>query len=109
MKIAENIPIKLPIIKVRANPLTKLVPKLNKIKATKIIVKFPSRTDGQARLKPSSSEIRKPFPRFNSSLILEKIKILASTAMPIDKIKPAMPAKVRVTGINLNKERFKAI
>ncbi len=47
--MAVNIPIKLPITSVKANPWTKLVPKPNKIKPTKIVVRLPSRIAGQAR------------------------------------------------------------
>ena len=43
--------IRFPIIKVKAKPLTKLVPKPNKIKPTRIVVKFPSRIPGQALFK----------------------------------------------------------
>ena len=75
----------------------------NKIAATNIVVRLPSRIEGQALLKPSSKEMEKLFCWFNSSFIREKIRILASIAIPIDKIKPPIPAKVKVIGINLKK------
>ena len=107
--MAENILTRIPILKVKAKPLIKLVPRKNKIKATIKVVRFPSLIEGQLLLNPSSRAMEKLCSRFNSSLILENIKILASTAIPIDNIKPPIPAKVKVTGINLNKLRIKAI
>ena len=95
------------MITVKAKPLTKLVPKLNKITATIKSVKLPSQIAGQALLKPSSTATANVLPWRNSSFILEKIRILPSTAMPIDKRKPPMPAKVKVTGMVLNKTKFK--
>jgi len=79
IKIAVKRPMKFPKTKVKAKPLTKLIPKLNKTRPTKMVEEFPSRIDGQARLKPSSREIKKFLPCLASSLILVKIKILAST------------------------------
>ena len=38
----------------------------------------------------------------SSSFIREKISTLASTAMPIERMKPAMPGRVSVTGMSLN-------
>ena len=85
------------------------MPKANKIAATIKVVRLPSLIEGQARLNPSSTAWGKFFPCFNSSLILEKIKMLASMAMPIDKIKPPIPAKVKVTGIILKTAKTKTI
>ena len=58
--------------------------------------------EDQARLKPSSKAAPTDLPWFNSSFVLSKIKMLASTAIPTDKIKPVIPASVNVTGIVLN-------
>jgi len=44
----------------------------------------------------------KACPSLNSSLVLSKIRTLASTAIPIERINPAIPDKVKVTGINSN-------
>jgi len=46
----ENKLTEIPIIKVNANPLTKLVPIKKRIKATINVVKFPSLIEGQALL-----------------------------------------------------------
>ena len=62
---------------------------------------FESRIDGHAREKPSCTASMMPLPLRNSSFILSNIRMLASTAMPIDRMKPAMPAAVSVTGIIL--------
>ena len=99
--IAEKILINIPNINVNAKALIKLVPKKYKIKATIKVVKFPSLIDDHARLKPFSTLNKRSLLYFRSSLILEKINILASTAIPIDKTIPPIPAKVNVTGINL--------
>ena len=96
------------MLNVKANPLIKLVPKAKSIMATSKVVKFPSRIEGQLLLNPSSEAIAKLFSFFSSSLNLEKIKTLASTAIPIERINPPIPAKVKVTGINLNKLKIKA-
>ena len=61
-----------------------------------IVEIFESLIDGQARLNPSSIAATLERPFFISSLVLSKIKILASTAMPIERIYPAMPARVIV-------------
>ena len=56
----------------------------------------------QARLKPASMAAPNVLPILSSSFIRSKIRTLASTAIPIDKTKPPIPARVRVTGISLN-------
>ena len=60
-----------------------------------------SRMDGQARWKPSWTAIFKVSPLFNSSFIRSNISTLASTAIPVDITKPAMPGRVNVMGISL--------
>ena len=49
-----------------------------------------------ARLKPASIATRIDLPEKTSSLKRSKIRMLASTATPIDKIIPAMPGNVIV-------------
>ena len=102
MKIAENKETKIPRPKVKANPFIKLVATKNKIAQTIRELKLLSRIEGQARLNPSSMACDRPFPAFISSFILAKIKMLASTAIPMERINPPMPARVNVTGISLN-------
>ena len=61
-----------------------------------IVDVFESRMDGHARRNPSSTADVRGSPRFCSSLMRSKIRIFASTAMPIVSTKPAMPDKLIV-------------
>ncbi len=65
--------------------------------------------DDQARENPSRRLDSRPLPARRSSLNLSKIKILASTAIPTDKIKPAIQAVVKVIGNNLKIIKTKPI
>jgi len=105
MKSAENMLVKIPKIRVKAKPLTKLVPNENIIRATRIVVKLLSLIEGQARENPVSKARGKSSPFFRSSLNRSKTKTLASTDMPTDKIAPPIPAKVRVTGRSLKTDK----
>src|SRR3989344_5038599 len=96
MVIAENMEIKIPMAKVTAKPLIKLEPNQNKITQVIKLETLESLMEFQALAKPSSILVPKGLPFLISSLVLSKIKTLASTAIPIDKIKPAMPDKVKV-------------
>ena len=80
-----------------ANPLTIEVPNQAKIKQVMIDETFESLIDGQALENPFSTAVCRLRPVFSSSLVLSKINILASTAIPIDKINPATPARVSTT------------
>lgn len=99
--MAVNIETKIPIAKVKANPLTE--PEPNEYKTIQVIIeeKFESRIEGQALKKPSFIACTYSLPPLISSFIRSKINTLASRAIPIDKINPAIPAKLKVTGINL--------
>src|SRR3989344_4223196 len=109
-KIAENILTITPIPRVRANPLTKLDVRYQRIMAVMMVVTFESLIEGQARRKPSSMAETLLNPFFNSSLVLSKIRILASTAIPIERTKPATPAKVIVKlGIILKTARVRRV
>ena len=66
-----------------------------------IVVIFESKILVNARSKPAFMAVKRVLPALSSSFVLSKIKIFASTAIPILRIKPAMPASVRVTGIML--------
>lgn len=108
MEIAENILIITPMKRVRAKPFIILVENQNKIKQEIKVVRLPSRIDGQARLNPSSMAEPSGLPRRSSSFVLSKIRTFASTAIPIDRMKPAIPARVSVTGISLNIAKMSA-
>ena len=62
---------------------------------------FESRIEVQARRKPSSIAEPSVRPVRSSSFIRSKIRMLASTAMPTDRMKAAMPERVSVTGMSL--------
>ena len=104
--MAENMLIIIPTPKVRAKPFIILVPIQKRMPAVIKLEMLESLIDNHARLNPSEMTDCKFFPFFNSSFILSNIKILASTAMPTDKMNPAMPAAVKVTGMSLNKARI---
>ena len=61
---------------------------------------FESRIEFQARPKPASIAAGSVLPSRSSSFIRSKIRMLASTAMPTESTKPAMPARVSVTGMS---------
>ena len=63
---------------------------------------FESKILVKALSKPELIAVNNVRPAFNSSFVLSKIKIFASTAIPILRIKPAIPASVNVIGIALN-------
>ena len=99
--IAVNMEMSTPRPRVKAKPLMADVPSQKRMIAVIIDEMFESRIESQAREKPSWSASSIDFPLFNSSFILSKIRMLASTAMPIERINPAIPAAVNVTGITL--------
>ena len=74
-----------------------------------IVVIFESKILVQALSKPELIAVNNVLQAFSSSFVLSKIKILASTAIPTEIINPAIPARVRVTGIALNKANILSI
>ena len=107
--IAVNIETKTPMPSVRAKPLTAAVPSQKRMAPVMIEETLESRIESQARLKPSwnASDIFLPF--FNSSFARSKMSTLASTAIPIERMNPARPAAVRVTGMSLKIVRERTI
>jgi len=99
--MAVNIETKTPTASASANPLIRLVVKKYNTKQVISVEIFESRIEGQALLNPSLIARSNFFPARNSSFILANIKILASTAMPTDKINPTIPVKVMVTPSSL--------
>ena len=61
-----------------------------------------SRIAGHARRTAASTAAVMVRPALTSSLKRSKISTLASTAMPTERMKPVMPARVSVTGKTLN-------
>ena len=95
INIAVNKDVAIPINNVVANPLIGPDPKTNNINAVSPVVIFASRMDDNALLNPSLTACFCPFPLTNSSLILSKIRTLASTDIPIVRTIPAIPGRVR--------------
>ena len=61
-----------------------------------MVVKWLSKTAEKARWKPTRTAARIVLPFQSSSLMRSKISTLASTAIPIESTKPAMPGSVSV-------------
>ena len=80
---------------VYAKPLTVPVPSMKSTPAPTMVVTWLSKTAVNARRKPICTEARRLFPDHNSSLSRSKIRTLASTAMPIESTKPAIPGRVK--------------
>lgn len=100
--MAENMDTKTPRTKVSANPSIKLEPNQKRIIPVMMLEILESRIESHARENPSFIEVEISLPCLNSSLVLSAIRILASTAIPIERINPAIPAAVSVIGISLN-------
>ena len=103
---AVNILTSTPMSRLRANPLINPPPnRLPNQRRTPQVIRvetLPSRMAGQARLNPTSIEEARVRPTRISSFIRSKIRMLASTAKPMDRMKPPMWGRVSVTGIILN-------
>ena len=63
---------------------------------------FESKILVNALSNPEFIAVNNVLPALSSSFVLSKIRMFASTAIPIERINPAIPAKVKVTGIALN-------
>ena len=100
---------RIPSPNVKANPLIKAVPCQNNTTAEMIDEILASRIDAHARLNPVSTDAYRFFPFLISSFIRSKIRIFASTAIPIEIMNPAIPADVKVTGINLKRYNITAV
>ena len=98
--IAVNIEARTPRIRTRAKPWITDEPKKYRIEAVIRLDTFESRIEFQARANPASMAWGSDLPRRSSSLDRSKMRMLASTAMPTERTKPAMPARVRVTGMS---------
>ena len=95
IKIAVNSDVMIPINNVVAKPLIGPDPKINNINAVNPVVTLASRIEDNALLKPSETDCFNPFSLYNSSLILSKIRTLASTDIPIVRTIPAIPGRVK--------------
>ena len=97
-EIAVSIETRTPSPKTRANPWMIEVPNQKRMTAVIIDDVLLSRIDGHARPKPSWIACLVGFPARSSSFVRSKMRMFASTAMPIERMNPAIPAAVRVTG-----------
>ena len=98
--MALNIETRTPRISTRAKPRMTDEPRAYRMVAVIRLDTFESRMEFQARLKPASTAAGSDLPTRSSSFVRSKIRMLASTAMPTESTKPAMPASVRVTGMS---------
>ena len=86
----------IPSISVIEKPLIVPLPiRYSTIAAIKVVI-LPSRIADSALLKPILIEDCTVLPVASSSLILAKMITLASTAIPTDRMIPAIPGRVRV-------------
>ena len=100
-----------PIARVTAKPATMLAPgvcpNMNNMPQMMMVDRFESRMEVQARSKPAFSARSSGKPARSSSLMRSKIRMLPSTAVPIDIKKPVMAGSVSVTGSSLKTATFK--
>ena len=98
-----------PIDRVRAKPLTivapKALPNQNRIPQVIKVAILESRIEGQALFQAISTAWFKRRPSLNYSFNRSKIKILASSALPVLNMIPAIPGNVKVTGTYLKIEK----
>ena len=95
-KIAVNIEQIIPALRVTANPLMGPDPIQANTNAAIRVVTFASRMVMKALLYPDSIAARTVFSKASSSRILSKIMTFASTVIPMVRINPAIPGRVRV-------------
>src|SRR3989344_4618677 len=107
--MAENRDTITPTPSVKAKPLIKEVPNQKRMIAVIMLDVLESRIENQAREKPCETASVIFFPERNSSFTRSKISTLASTAIPIEIMKPAIPAAVKVTGRSLKSVNTMAI
>ncbi len=84
------------IANIKPNPLIRLIQNTNRIIATMSPVTFESHIADHDFLNQVLAALVRDSHFFNSSLILSNIKILASIAIPIERISPAIEARVSV-------------
>ena len=90
-----------PIKSESAKPCTKLDVKKYKTAHVIIVDAFESLMDVHALRKPSSIAAACGIPFFNSSFVRSNTSMFASTAMPMDRMNPAIPESVIVIGTSL--------
>ena len=91
----------IPIASVYAKPLTAPEPLSPRTKAAISVVMFPSKIAENALLKPIFIADCTVLPVPSSSLIRSNMITFASTAIPIDRMIPAIPGSVNVSPATL--------
>ncbi len=99
----------IPKIRVCANPLMEPLPKINRTSAAIRVVMLPSKIAERALSKPIFSEDFTVFPVASSSRIRAKMITLASTAIPMERMIPAIPGNVRVISNPFNNRTIRAV
>ena len=94
-----------PIASVIANPLIVPVPNIPSTRAAISVVTLPSMMADRALWKPPFTACFTDLPSASSSLIRVNMITLASTAIPTDRITPAIPGSVSVTLNRLSTSR----
>jgi hypothetical protein len=95
-KTAVNMLAVIPMMSVKANPRMGPVPNWKRKMAAMMVVTLASRMVRNAREKPDAIELKTLFPCASSSLMRSKTRTLASTAIPMVRMIPAMPGTVRL-------------
>ncbi len=95
-KRAVNMDAEIPMIRVTANPRRGPVPNWKRKMAAIIVVTLASRIVRKARENPEEMELFMLLPCDSSSLILSNMRTLASTDIPMVKMIPAIPGRVRL-------------
>ena len=96
IKSAVNIESTTPRARVTAKPFTVPVPIIPRTAAAISVVTFPSMMAESALWKPLPTECQIFFPSLISSRIRAKTMTFASTAIPIERMIPAIPGRVSV-------------
>ena len=109
MKRAVSIDNATPIASVMANPFTVPEPSTPSTAAAISVVIFPSKIADIAFLNPVSIALATERPAAISSLIRAKIITFASTAIPIERIIPAIPGSVSVISNASNIASIRAV
>ena len=106
---AANTEVKIPMINVVAKDSIGPEPNVLRITAVNKVVMLASKIDDKAFLNPVSTADLTSLPAVCSSRIRSKISTLASTAIPIVKTIPAIPAKLNTAPKDANEPKMNKI
>ncbi len=100
--MAVNILMRTPRPRTSAKPLIGPVPKFHRIAHVINVHTLESKIEVKALANPVSIAARRVLPLRNSSFNRSNMRMLASTAIPMDTMYAAMPGSVSVTPSSLN-------